>query len=52
MDFISAGATISSCDRYRYDLWRIWDDEKSYVLYVCLNPSTATGEVPDNTITR
>ena len=42
-------AIISECGNYRYELKRIWDDSKPWVLFVCLNPSTADHEKEDNT---
>jgi hypothetical protein len=45
-------AVISPCGAYRYRLWREWDDEKSTVLWIMLNPSTADGTFDDPTIKR
>lgn len=46
------GARFSPDMVYRYDLWRIWDERKSVVSFVCLNPSTADENVDDPTIRR
>ncbi|MCX4026980.1 DUF1643 domain-containing protein [Spartinivicinus marinus] len=49
------GALISDCQQYRYWLTRTCDTvhpEKSSVLFVMLNPSTADAEVDDPTIRR
>lgn len=46
------GANISPCENYRYSLWRIWDNSKQKVLFICLNPSTADAENDDPTIRR
>lgn len=46
------GADISSCELYRYSLWRRWDRSKPAVLFVMLNPSTADAEQDDPTIRR
>ena len=32
------GAELSPCRRYRYALWRIWDDSKPAVMFIGLNP--------------
>lgn len=46
------GAIISDCGKYRYQLWRIWDESKPTVLWMMHNPSTADGETDDPTIRR
>jgi hypothetical protein len=46
------GALISDCTKYRYQLWRIWDESKPKVLFIMLNPSTADSETNDPTIRR
>ena len=48
----AAGAVFSDCERYRYRLWRVWDEGKPKACFVMLNPSTATHEVLDPTVTR
>jgi len=48
----ASGANFSKCRKYRYLLWRIWDDSKPLVAFVGLNPSTADENAPDPTITR
>lgn len=50
--FNDNGATFSACRKYRYALWRIWDDSKPLVAFIGLNPSTANEAVGDPTITR
>lgn len=45
-------ACLSSCEQYRYELRRTWDEDKPKVLFIMLNPSTADSEVDDPTITR
>ncbi len=47
-----SGALISECKRFRYKLWRIWDETKPRVLFIMLNPSTADHNTDDNTIRR
>lgn len=46
------GAVFSPCRRFRYRLWRIWDESRPLALYVLLNPSTANEIDPDPTVTR
>jgi hypothetical protein len=45
-------AKLSRCRKYRYALWRTWDDSKPHVLFVGLNPSTADEKTDDPTLTR
>jgi len=45
-------AEFSPDRRYRYALYRTWDEEKSKVLFIGLNPSTADESVDDPTIRR
>ncbi|MEP0266583.1 DUF1643 domain-containing protein [Dokdonia sp.] len=35
------GATISICKKYRYDLYRVWDESKPIAVFIMLNPSKA-----------
>lgn len=46
------GASFSTCGTYRYALSREWQDGSGTVLFVMLNPSTASHEVNDPTIRR
>ena len=46
------GAVFSECGRYRYGLWRVWDEGGASVLFVGLNPSTADGGRDDATVRR
>ncbi len=46
------GAVISECGKYRYQLWRIWDETLPLVLWIMHNPSTADADVDDPTIRR
>jgi hypothetical protein len=50
--FVQSGATLSPCGKYRYRLWRIWDDHSTVAVWVMLNPSTADADVDDPTIRR
>lgn len=45
-------AKFSKCRKYRYALWRTWDDTKPLVMIIGLNPSTADETENDPTITR
>ena len=45
-------AIISADGKYRYQLSRIWDEEKPNILFIMLNPSTADADVDDPTIRR
>lgn len=46
------GAAFSNCWRYRYLLWRIWDQSLPIWSFGMLNPSTADHMKLDPTITR
>lgn len=46
------GAVISPDQKYRYALWRIWDESLGFVNWVMLNPSTADAETDDATIRK
>ena len=45
-------AIVSSCERHRYRLNRVWDEDKGKVLFIMLNPSTADEETDDLTTIR
>lgn len=44
------GAEFSADKKYRYALWRIWDESKPIVMFIGLNPSIANGTTDDPTI--
>jgi len=46
------GAYFSNNRKYRYTLFRIWDSEKQYAVFIGLNPSTADETQNDPTVTR
>jgi hypothetical protein len=48
--FSDTGALIEG--PYRYVLWREWDPEQPRVLWILLNPSTATATEEDPTLRR
>lgn len=43
-------ASLSTCERYRWRLGRWWDLHKPAVCFIGFNPSTADGELDDQTI--
>ena len=45
-------AVLSDCRRYRYALWRTWDDTLPRVMFIGLNPSTADETTDDPTLRR
>lgn len=45
-------AVYSDCENYRYSLTRVWDPAGQRVMFVMLNPSTATEVQNDPTIER
>jgi hypothetical protein len=45
-------AKFSACRKYRYALWRTWDESKPSAMIIGLNPSTADENENDPTITR
>jgi hypothetical protein len=47
-----AGATFSPCRRWRYLLWRRWDEGKPVANFLMLNPSTADEVKLDPTCSR
>ncbi|WP_299193191.1 DUF1643 domain-containing protein [uncultured Litoreibacter sp.] len=51
-DDAASTANYSDCERYRYDLTRIWDASQRKIAFVMLNPSTATEVQNDPTVER
>lgn len=49
---MKSGAKLSKCRKYRYALWRIWDESKPTVMIIGLNPSTANETEDDPTLRR
>ncbi len=50
--FMEGSAHFSRCGRYRYALWRTWDEKRPTMLFIGLNPSTADAIEDDPTIRR
>lgn len=46
------GARFSSCEKFRYELWRTWDPISTHQIYIMLNPSTADHFKNDPTVER
>lgn len=46
----NTGAEFSACGKYRYKLWRIWNQNLPIAMCIGLNPSTANAEKNDQTI--
>ena len=51
-DDAQSTAVYSDCERYRYLLTRTWDSAAPKVLFIMLNPSTATEVQNDPTVER
>ena len=49
---MKSGAVLSTDRKYRYLLWRRWDDDLPAILFIGLNPSTADEKQDDPTIRR
>ena len=50
--FSKSGAVFSDCRKYRYALWRMWNEHMPIAMIIGLNPSTADQTRNDPTITR
>ena len=51
-DGVESEAVFSHCENYRYSLMRTWDSLKKRVVFIGLNPSTATELKNDPTVAR
>jgi len=49
---LNKGAVLSATRKYRYSLWRIWDERLPLLLIIGLNGSTADENTDDPTIIR
>lgn len=47
-----SGAVFDPDRKYRYCLWRVWDETKPLVMFIGLNPSKANEVDLDPTVTR
>ena len=52
MVYLDKGANFSDDGKYRYELWRMWDDTRPFLYFVMLNPSVAGAEKDDPTIRK
>lgn len=43
---------MSDCEKYRYELSRVWDESSPLMLFIMLNPSTANHLIDDPTIRK
>jgi hypothetical protein len=50
--YTDQGAIFDGRRRYRYRLWRVWDEAKPRVAFLMLNPSTADEKALDPTVRR
>ena len=50
--FMTKGAHFNEDRKHRYALWRIWDESKPKIMFIGLNPSTASENQDDPTIRR
>jgi len=48
----TSGALFSACRKYRFALWREWNNDLPKIMFIGLNPSKANEVKPDNTVTR
>lgn len=49
---VTSAAQFSECGRYRYLLTRQWRNGSAAVMWVMMNPSTATAELDDPTLAK
>lgn len=47
-----SGAIFSANRKHRFALWRVWDNDKPKIMFIGLNPSTASENLNDPTIRR
>ena len=52
MTLSASGAVFSKCRRWRYLLWRRWDEKRPSANFLMLNPSTADETQLDPSCTR
>lgn len=48
----SVGAMLDVTRRYRYQLWRSWDESRPRAVFILLNPSTADEQIDDRTVLK
>lgn len=49
---VQSSCVLSTCEKYRYELTRQWDENLPKLVFILLNPSTATHETQDPTVRR
>lgn len=52
MNMLRSDVVFSDCRKYRFALWRVWDDSLPRVMFIGLNPSTADESDDDPTLIR
>src|ERR1700733_3748241 len=50
MEMLDSGAIFDRTRKYRYKLWRSWDESLPQVAFLMLNPSKADADKNDQTI--
>lgn len=50
VEIVDSGATFDSSQKYRYNLWRTWNECRKRAAFVMLNPSRADVTYNDQTI--
>lgn len=50
--YVKKDARLSTCGKYRYQLWRYWNYSLPRCCFIMLNPSTADAELDDPTISK
>lgn len=53
-DHVTSSAVFSECNQYRYELHRRWnhDEPVKSIMFLMMNPSTATADIDDPTVRK